>query len=104
MTVAPAVARVGDSAVVEFRVVSTGDEPQAVLIDYAVVFQNVSGKGSRKVFKGKIDELGAGAAVTLRRKINLQQMTTRRILPGPHSVEAQVNGVVHAVVEFDVVG
>ena len=73
------------------------------MIDYAVTFQNVSGTGSRKVFKGPTTELGRGDTTALRRKISLRQMSTRRILPGPHVVEVQVNGVVHAAASFDVV-
>ena len=86
----------------EFTVVSEADSVQPVMVDYAVTFQNASGTGSRKVFKGKVEELGAGESLTLRRKVSLQQMTTRRIFPGPHIVEAQVNGVVRATAGFDV--
>ena len=103
VSVEPSRAEIGSHVHFAFRVVSTGEEIQAVMIDYAVVFQNVSGTGSRKVFKGKIEELGAGESVELRRKVSLQQMTTRRVVPGIHVAEAQVNGVVHASAEFDVV-
>lgn len=103
MAVVPPTATVGEHVVVEFQVVSTSDRPQQLMIDYAVVYQTASGTGSRKVFKGKVEELGAGASVELRRKVSLRQMTTRRICPGPHLAEAQVNGVVRAAAEFDVV-
>ncbi len=104
MKVSPEEAAVGGHVIVEFRVVPTAPGTHQVMIDYAVVFQNVSGTGSRKVFKGKVEELGAGESITLRRKVSLKQMTTRRIVPGPHVIEAQVNGVVRATVGFDVVG
>ena len=103
ISVVPREGRVGEHVTMEFTVVSTGVEPQPVMIDYAVRYQNVSGTGSRKVFKGKVEELAAGASITLKRKISLQQMTTRRIVPGPHVVEAQLNGVVRAEAAFDVV-
>jgi 3-methyladenine DNA glycosylase AlkC len=101
--VSPPIGKMGGSVHVEFRVQSRSDAPQPVMVDYAVVFQNVSGSGSRKVFKGVTAELGSGDEISLRRKISLQQMSTRRILPGKHVVEAQVNGVVLATVDFDVV-
>ncbi len=104
LLVTPQSGVVGESVHVEFSVVSTGTEMQPLLIDYAVVFQNVSGTGSRKVFKGKVVRLDAGESVAMRRKISLRQMTTRRIVPGPHVVEVQVNGVVLASVGFDVAG
>lgn len=103
LVVAPEAGKIGESVVVEFSVTSTAITPQPVMIDYAVTYQNVSGTGSRKVFKASTAELAPGESVSLRRKISLQQMSTRRVLPGPHVVEVQVNGVVHASVGFDVV-
>jgi 3-methyladenine DNA glycosylase AlkC len=103
MAVRPETVGIGDHVYVEFQVVSTGAAPQPVMIDYAVVFQNASGTGSRKVFKGIVDELEAGGSLAVRRKISLQPMSTRRIFAGPHVIEAQVNGVVHATIGFDVV-
>jgi len=103
MKVSPPVGKVGESVSVEFRVRSRSERSERVMVDYAVVFQNSSGTGSRKVFKGVTTEVSAHDEIQFRRKISLQQMTTRRILPGIHTVEAQVNGVVHATVGFDVV-
>lgn len=100
--VSPRSAAIGSSVDVEFVVNSTGEETQSVMIDYAVVFQNVSGSGSRKVFKGKVVDLPAGDSIVMKRKVSLHQMTTRRIVPGPHVVEVQVNGVVLASAGFDV--
>ena len=99
----PAVVRVGDSTVLSAEIRSTGDAPEKLMVDYAVNFQNVSGTGSRKVYKGVVVDLGGGELFVLKRKISLAQRTTRRIIAGPHSVEIQVNGVVHAVVPFDVI-
>ncbi len=102
VSVAPARVPVGEHVVLEFNVASTASDSQRVMVDYAVVFQNVSGTGSRKIFKGTVAELGTGQALLVRRKISLAQQSTRRIIPGPHSVEIQVNGAVLASVQFDV--
>ncbi|MCP4964953.1 MAG: DNA alkylation repair protein [bacterium] len=99
----PEIAAVGTSVHVEFSVTSTAQAPQWLMLDYAVVFQNASGTGSRKVFKGKVVEVDPAEVVEIKRKISLQQMTTRRILPGPHVVQVQVNGAVLASVGFDVI-
>lgn len=104
LVVVPRSAAVGSSVQLEFVVVATGSQTQTLMIDYAVRFQNVSGRGSRKVFKGKVVDLDPGMTTRMSRKVSLQQMTTRRIVPGRHSVEVQVNGVVHASVGFDVTG
>ncbi len=102
LAVTPSLAPVGSSVTAEFAVRSTGSTGQSLMIDYAVVFQNISRTGSRKVFKGKVVDLGVAEAITMSRKISLKQMTTRRIVPGPHLVEVQVNGEVVASVGFDV--
>ena len=99
----PVVARVGESTMLSIEIRSTTDAPQKLMVDYAVVFQNASGSGSRKVYKGAVVDLGGGETFALSRKISLAQRTTRRIIAGPHSVEAQVNGGVLAAVSFDVV-
>jgi len=103
LAVHPESVAVGEHVYIEFEVVSSGTDVESVMIDYAVTYQNVSGTGSRKVFKGIVDELEPGGSTSLRRKVSLQPMATRKILAGIHVVEAQVNGVVHASVEFDVV-
>ncbi len=98
----PVTVPVGGSAQLHCEIKSTGDQSQQLMIDYAVEFQNKSGQGSRKVFKGMVVELAPGRAVQLRRKINLQPLSTRNILPGRHAVEVQVNGRVLQRIEFEV--
>ncbi len=102
--VEPTSVSIGDSAELSFRVVSTDDRPQTLMVDYAVVFQNASRTGSRKVFKGKVVELAPGGDLAVRRKISLMPMSTRRIFAGAHRAEVQINGVVMAEVDFQVTG
>ena len=98
----PASIPIGGSVELRCEIVATGPAPQRLMIDYAVEVQNVSGTGSRKVFKGKVVELAPGERTDLKRKISLQPMSTRAILPGPHFVEIQVNGLVLDRLEFSV--
>jgi hypothetical protein len=51
---------------------------------------------------GKVSELERGEHLDMRRKISLQQMSTRAIFAGTHAVEVQVNGRVLGLVEFAV--
>jgi 3-methyladenine DNA glycosylase AlkC len=102
VTVAPTSVPVGGSVQLQFGVRSLSQQPQRLMIDYAVKFQNASKTGSRKVFKGKVVGLEGGAVVLMRRKINLKPLTTRRIFPGRHEVEIQVNGLVLGAAGFDV--
>lgn len=101
--VEPSTIPIGGSVLLRFSVKSLSEGRQELMIDYAVEFQNASGKGSRKVFKGKVVGLEGGAVVVIRRKISLKPMTTRRVFPGAHEIEVQVNGVVLGSARFDVV-
>lgn len=103
ISIEPASVAIGGSVHLEFSVKSLARTPQWLMIDYAVEYQNASRTGSRKVFKGKVVELAGGASVSVRRKISLKPMTTRRIFPGGHVVEVQVNGSVLGAARFEVV-
>lgn len=98
--IAPASIPIGGTVELRCEIVATGSAPQQLMVDYAVEFQNASGTGSRKVFKGKVVELAPGERTELKRKISLRPMSTRAILPGPHFVEIQVNGLVLGRLEF----
>ncbi len=100
--VVPPSVRIGGAVHLSFEVAAIGEAPQPLMIDFAIEFQNVSGTGSRKVFKGKVVELAGGDHVALRRKISLQPLSTRAILPGPHFAEVQVNGSVLERLGFEV--
>jgi 3-methyladenine DNA glycosylase AlkC len=103
-SVEPVSIPIGGSVQVRFDVVSTGTRAQHLMIDYAVEFQNVSGTGSRKVFKGSVVDLAPDEHVEIKRKVSLKPMSIRAIFPGVHSVELQVNGRVFDRVEFEVIG
>jgi 3-methyladenine DNA glycosylase AlkC len=94
---------IGGSVHLEVSVQSTAVRQQPLMVDYAVVFQSASGNGSRKVFKGKIADVAPGETMALRRKISVSPMSTRKIFPGPHEVEIQVNGAILGTARFDVV-
>ena len=102
LDVQPATVPIGGSVQFHCVIESTGSDPQSLMIDYVVEFQNRSGKGTRKVFRGKVVELAAGASVDFRRKINLVPLSTRKVLPGAHTIEVQVNGRSFGRVEFQV--
>jgi 3-methyladenine DNA glycosylase AlkC len=61
-----------------------------VLVDIAVHFVKANGTTSRKVFKGSEVDLDGPAVI--RRSISFAQHSTRRHYPGPHRVDALING------------
>lgn len=101
-SVEPTSTPIGGSVQVHFEFVSTGTQNQHLMVDLAVEFQNRSGTGSRKVFKGPVIDLAPGERFEIRRKVSLKPMSIRAIFPGIHSVELQVNGRVLDRVEFEV--
>ena len=100
----PASTPIGGAVQLHCEIHSTAQQTQRLMTDYAVIFQNASGTGSRKVFKGKVTELPPGEHLAIRRKIGLQPLSTRAIFPGTHTVEVQVNGRVLDRIDFEVTG
>jgi 3-methyladenine DNA glycosylase AlkC len=101
LAVDPATVAVGGKVSVTFVVRSTADHSQAVMIDGVVHYPRPTGTGS-KVFKWKTTDLADGETLPMKRSVNLQQMSTRRIYPGTHACEVQVNGARLARIEFEV--
>jgi 3-methyladenine DNA glycosylase AlkC len=64
-----------------------------VLVDIAVHFVKANGTTSRKVFKGGDVDLDGTAVI--RRSISFAQHSTRRHYPGPHRIDALINGRTH---------
>lgn len=102
LRVEPDPVTVGQSTRAYWLLVNKGPEVSAVIVDHAVSYHRAGKQPSRKVFKGSVLELEPGQELAQNRKLSLAQMSTRRIEPGPHRIEVQINGVVKAGVEFDV--
>lgn len=64
-----------------------------VLVDIRVHFVKANGTTSPKVFRGaEVDVVGVGR---VRRTISFAHHSTRRPFPGPHRIEALINGTAH---------
>ncbi|NNC93388.1 MAG: DNA alkylation repair protein [Acidimicrobiia bacterium] len=103
LSVKPTTVPIGGKVSVSFTVTSTGDEPQMVMVDGVVHYPRPKST-STKVFKWKSGELGPGERWPLKRSVTLQPMSTRRIHPGTHTCEVQINGDRVARIEFEVTG
>jgi 3-methyladenine DNA glycosylase AlkC len=102
LTVEPGTVAVGGKVSISFVVNSTGETAQPVMVD-GVVHYAGAGKRAAKVFKWKAGELGAGERWPIKRSVTLRQMSTRRIYPGTHACEVQINGSRLARIEFEVI-
>lgn len=94
--------QVGGKVSVSFTVRSTSHEHQSVMIDGAVEYARARGT-STKVFKWKTTELGPGEDLSISRSISLRPTSTRRVIPGAHGCQIQVNGTRLARIDFEVV-
>lgn len=102
LRLSPKRARIGDAVQLTVTLRSAARSAQRLAIDY--VWHRVSAGGglAPKVFKGWAVELPAGGAVTLSKRHSLREVTTRRLLPGRHEIELQVNGRSAARAAFQV--
>lgn len=83
--------------------VSTSDQPQPLIIDYAVHHRKANGGITAKVFKWKTPTLDPHGFMTARKKHAMKKITTRVYYPGVHRLEIFVNGISLATLEFDLV-
>lgn len=98
----PATVAIGGAVTISFDVESSADIRAA--IDYRVHYQGANGLKAPKVFKLTVRDLLAGETVRVSRRHSFEHVSIRRIAPGPHRVDVQVNGRVLASVDVDVVG
>jgi len=98
----PAAIPTGGEVRFSFKLHSTSESEQNVVVDYTLHLARANGKQSPKVFKLAKVKLAAGETVSITRKYSFQEVTTRRYYPGAHAIEIQVNGVSCARGEFQV--
>jgi 3-methyladenine DNA glycosylase AlkC len=90
---------IGGSVTVSFTLTNKSARRQRVMADLVVHFVKARGTGA-KTFKLKALDLAPRESVDLRKKIGLQQLTTRKHYPGIHKVDALLNGQRVAIGSF----
>jgi 3-methyladenine DNA glycosylase AlkC len=73
------------------------------IVDYRVHYVGARGVKAPKVFKLTRRRLTPGERLTITRRHRFEHVSIRRILPGPHTVDVQVNGRVLGAATVDVV-
>ncbi len=95
--------RIGDA--LEFAVHLDAPQDLPVLVDYVVTFPSASGKQRTKTHKLKQSKITGGETLVLTKRHPLKgNATTFTLIPGPHHLAVQVNGVIRAEATFDVTG
>ena len=98
--VTPGSIAIGDAVTIEFSL--TAPKPSPVMVDYLVHHAGANGVRGPKVFKLKSVVLQPGTETTFSRDHRIREVSIRRIYPGPHLIEVQVNGRVLAAATVDV--
>ena len=98
---APKVVCLGQTLQLKTTLRSTADQPQKLVVDYAIHYVKKNGETSRKVFKLRTLALEGQAKITLTRNQTIADFTTRVHYPGRHAVELLINGLSVAQDHFD---
>lgn len=85
-----------------FNTSITFKEDARVIIDYVVWYQSKSGRPSKKVYKLTKINGEKGHVYPVFGKVSFLERTTRKIYPGVHKLELQVNGDILRTVELEV--
>jgi 3-methyladenine DNA glycosylase AlkC len=79
---------------------SSQKKPQKLLVDYVIYHMKANGKLSPKVFKWTQKTIPANSSLSLKKKQNFKQISTRKYYQGRHEIHIQINGKIVAKKEF----
>jgi 3-methyladenine DNA glycosylase AlkC len=100
LTVHPPRIKTGEAITFQFRIESTTDRAQPLMIDYVLHYRKANGKTAPKVFKLTTRKLAARATETIVKQHTFKPIGIRPYYPGEHAVEVQINGCSHGRVSF----
>lgn len=93
----------GEALEISFRVESTNDKPQPLMIDYVLHAVKANGQQSAKVWKLKKVELSGRATLEITKKHHFKPVTTRKYYGGTHRIELQINGAIYDGADFELI-
>jgi 3-methyladenine DNA glycosylase AlkC len=97
----PTKAFIGDSIYIEFSLLNIQKKKIDVLVDFSIDYKKANNKNSNKIFKLKTTSIKANQSSDFRKKISLQEMTTRKHYEGEHQVFVHINGEVFKIGSFE---
>ena len=103
LKVSPTTARFPSELTLAFTLHSQSQKPQKLMVDFIVQFVKANGSRAPKVFKLKTLTLSAGESAHVSKRFAIRPISTRRYYPGAHRLEIQVNGIVLAGADFELV-
>jgi 3-methyladenine DNA glycosylase AlkC len=90
--------RIGEALVFTFDI--RAKKKTQLMIDYVITFANTSGKVSSKTYKLKQLHMQTGGQEHCIKRHPLRLMTTRKLHPGKHVLQLQINGQIYATKYF----
>lgn len=90
--------KIGEKLKFSFEI--KANEDCNLVVDYLIHYKKINSM-SKKVFKLKKIFIQSGELVNIGRSITMRQATTRTLYPGKHRLEIQINGVIHAGIDFE---
>jgi 3-methyladenine DNA glycosylase AlkC len=92
LSVTPAVVEIGGRVTITFTLELLSPAAADAVIDYRVAYVGARGRKAPKVFKLARRALRAGVPVAITRDHAFEHVSIRRIRPGQHTIDVQVNG------------
>lgn len=93
---------IGESMEFTFELISEAKNKQKARLEYAIDFVKKGQKLSRKVFQLKQTEIFPGELLTISKKHNFANLSTRKHHPGEHKLTIIVNGIPKAHAFFEI--
>lgn len=90
-SVSPKRLKLGERIELTATIISTAKSDETLIVDYVIHYVRANGS-SEKVFKWKQPVLAPHASVSLKKRQQIRDFTTRKHHSGRHRVELQVNG------------
>ncbi|MCE7736101.1 MAG: DNA alkylation repair protein [Candidatus Heimdallarchaeota archaeon] len=84
--------KIGEKLSFEFEIQNRSKEKVNLMIDYLIHFMKHSGKTKSKVFKLSKKKLRGGEKIKFSKNHTITQLSTRKIYPGEHQIQLQING------------
>jgi 3-methyladenine DNA glycosylase AlkC len=93
----------GEALILEVDLISTSNNEQQLVIDYAIHHRKANGDTSPKVFKWKTIKLDPKSGLITKKKHAIKKITTRKYYPGIHAVEIFINGISFGKKNFELI-
>ncbi|HET8807311.1 MAG TPA: DNA alkylation repair protein [Methylophaga sp.] len=92
--------RIGDAVTLQLTIQNLSSQPQSLLIDYELGLMRANGTLTTKVFFWQRLLLASKQKISVAKQQKMQQLSTRKLYPGEHSIVLRINGQLQARQSF----